>query len=234
MIPIQVIVLGGFLFLLLSFILILVLHLRAYCIPTVILRFVGNKGRPTLIYKKAKKDISRGVPRLMVRGYKYPVRDFKAEFYYPTPKGKYGALLLWEFEDQMLTPVIPKKGQRLSPDEMDAYLKIAEAWPTIQKRYAGRFEFDRRLHEGLKLAAVDDVDMDFMVEEYLRVDRQYATLGDWFMKYGGHLALVVVCIALLIGVVLFFQEAPELAAQCIAGAREGWAQQTAGNLVPAG
>ena len=77
------------------------------------------------------------------------------------------------------------------------------------------FHFDQGLHEELKLKAVDDVDVDFMLQEYARIGSQYVSgLGEFFMKYGGHLSLAVVSIALLIGVILFFQKAPDIAASC--------------------
>ena len=59
-------------------------------IPVTLLRYTGNKGRPLMINTKGRKVIKKGIPRLYVKGYPEPVRDYLAENYYPTGRGKYG------------------------------------------------------------------------------------------------------------------------------------------------
>jgi hypothetical protein len=77
-------------------------------IPVVVLRYTGNKERPTLIVRRGRKVIRRGVPYLYIKGYKTAIRDYHAENYYPSPKTRYGGVVLWEFEDGWLTPCVPK------------------------------------------------------------------------------------------------------------------------------
>jgi lipoprotein signal peptidase len=201
-------------FILFAVIVIYIMNRLSYNIPVVIFRYVGNKGRPMFGLAKAKKWTLKGVTRLKVRGYKMAIRDFRAENYYPVygmPRAKFGGLVLWEYEDGMLTPNLPKHVE-LSKEEQarfDAIMIQLQAFQAIP------FEFDEKLHEGLKLKAVDDVDIDFMIAEHARIDSQY-TGGIWgFLdKYGGMIILLIISVIILVSVVTFFQKAPELAKAC--------------------
>ena len=197
---------------------------KTYSIPVAILRFTGNKGRPTLFLTKAKKVIKNGVPRLKVRGYKDEFRDYLSENYYPTVRGKWGGLVLWEFEDQLLTPAIPKKIERkLSKDDRAA---INRMLMKLNKLTGVSFEFDKYLFHELKLKAVDDVDVEFLLQDQARIDSQYA--GGWrefLSKYAGHATIIIIAMLMLVGVVIWFDKMPEFAAQCY-GAAQSIAEQS--------
>lgn len=232
--------------LVLVFLFIFFIELMALCIylyyrmvwniPVTLLRFVGNKGRPTMIHRRAKKVIHKGIPRLYVQGYKDPVRDYLSENYYPTIRGKFGGLILWEFEDGLLAPALSQKEVKaLGKEEKMEY----EAAMSYFKGKPVTFEFDKQLYHDLKLKVVDDVDQEFMLQEMYRVDQQYA--GGWkdfFLKYGGHMTVIIMGLILLTGVVVGLDKAPEFAAQCAATAqevaRQTWLEATAANVAPPG
>lgn len=187
-------------------------------IPVALLRFVGNKGRPTLILKKGKKKFINGVPHLYIQGYDRPVRDYLSENYYPTIKGKYGGLILWEFEDGLLAPAIPESSlKKMTEDEKKVY-EEAKAYFTSK---SVPFNFDKQTFKDLKLKVVDDVDQEFMLQEQSRVEDQYS--GGWkdfLLKYGGHITVIVIAVMMLVGVIVWLDKAPEFAAQCAATARD--------------
>ena len=195
------------------------LAVLSYNIPVVVLRYTGNKGRPLMMIKKAKKVFRQGVPMLYVRGYKQPVGDFKSENYYPSMRGPYGGLILWEFEDNMLTPAIPKKMLKvLSKEDKE---RIEKVLVEVRSGLAVPFEFDDQLHKQLKLKAVDDVDVEAMLQEKKRIDGQYSGgFKDFLMKYGGHITVIIIAVLMLVGVIIWFQNMPEFAAQCYGAAQQ--------------
>jgi hypothetical protein len=199
------------------------LAILSYNIPVVVLRFTGHKGRPLMMIKKAKKRFVKGIPLLFVRGYKHPVSDFKSENYYPSVRGPYGGLILWEFEDNMLTPAITKKNlKEWSPEKLELVKKgLAE----FNSGLSVPFEFDEALHKQLKLKAVDDVDMETFMQEISRIDGQYSGgFKDFLMKYGGHINVIIIAVLLLVGLILWFQNMPDFAAQCYGAAQQATQQ----------
>ena len=213
------------------------LWIKSYSIPVAILRFSGNKDRPTIIITKAKKISRHGIPRLKVRGYKDEFRDYLSENYYPALRSKWGGLILWEFEDGLLTPVIPSKVERQMTDEqrknIDAQLKNICDLTKID------FKFDKQLHHKLMLKAVDDVDTEFYLQDQARIDGQYA--GGWkdfLLKYSGHMTVIIIAVLMLVGVILWFDKMPEMASQCYGQARasieNGLIQQAINTTRPAG
>lgn len=221
-------------FLLLVDIVLLFLWIRRlmYNIPVGVMRFTGNKERPTLILTRARKMLRSGVPMLYVQGYKDPIRDFLSQNYYPTPRGKWGGLLVWEFEDGMLTPVIPHKSLKsLDPHKRKLY---EIALRTIQEEQIIKFDFDTILHKKLRLHAVDDVDVEFSLQERARVDGQYTGgLRDFLNKYGGHIALAIVVFCILIGFIYGISELPNIMSTCADAARTS-ALEAAKGLVSGG
>jgi len=196
----------------------------SYNIPVTILRFTGNKERPLMFHRKAKKFFRSGVPMLKVRGYKGVIRDYLSENYYPTPKGKYGALMLWEFEDGMLTPAIPKKVFREMSAEQKGEFEII--LKQLQDMGVIKFSFEEQLYHQLMLKVVDDVDVEFNIEQNIRLDGQYTGgFRDFISKYTGHIVVVVIAVLLLTGLIIWLDKMPELAAQCY-GAAQGAVQQS--------
>lgn len=192
---------------------------KSFNIPVIVLRFVGGKDRPMMFLTKAKKRIENGVPRLLVRGYKTPIRDYLSENYYPTQRGKYGGLILWEFEDGLLTPSVPVKTLRGLSDEHRATAEKALA--IVSKLNNVQFSFDDKLHKQLKLKAVDDVDVEFMLQEVMRVNEQYS--GGWrdfVNKHAGSIAVVMIMICLVVIVALVLKEMPELMSRCASAAAD--------------
>lgn len=194
-----------------------IIWFKTYNIPIAILRFTGNKGRPMLVLTKGKKIFKHGVPRLKVRGYKDEFRDYLSENYYPTGRGKWGGLVLWEFEDGLLTPAIPKAVERkLSKEDRAAVNRMLQK---LNKLTGVTFSYDDYLHHELKLKAVDDVDTEFMLQDQARIDGQYA--GGWrdfLAKYAGHATIIILAILMLVGVVIWFDKMPDFAAQCYGAA----------------
>lgn len=214
---------------------ILVIGALKFNIPVVIMRFTGNKQRPLLIMRKAKKMMVGGVPKLIIRGYKDPIRDYMSENYYPTVKGKYGGLILWEFEDGLLTPVIPQLHE-LSKDQRE---KVKDAMEMLKTLSPVEFSYDDKLYHQLRLKAVDDVDVEFMIQQNLRLDSQYT--GGWkdfLNKYGGHITIIIIAMLLLAGLVVWLDKMPEFAAQCYGAAetavRNSLVERAIDAVAPAG
>lgn len=205
---------------------------KSYNIPITILRYAGGKERPIMIATRGKKRIKHGVPRLVVKGYKEEVRDYLSQNYYPTVRGKYGGLILWEFEDGMLTPALPKKvARKLTPEQQKL---LRSAFEQVCAATKVNFDFDQVLHNELRLKAVDDVDVEFMLQDHERIDTQYT--GGWkdfIMKYGSHMTLILLAILMLAGVAIWFDKMPEFAAQCYGAARQAVEQNIIDKAVAA-
>lgn len=206
-----------------------------YNIPVTILRYEGGKERPKMIQTKGRKYFRRGVPLLRVRGYNTPVRDYLSKNYYPTTKGKYGGLILWEFEDKLLTPAIPYKKGR-DPEALKILHKATEL---LRETQAIPFEYDKKLHDQLVLKAVDDVDVEMGLMEDMRIDKQYAGgIWDFLAKYSGHIVIVMVGILLVVGWVIWLDKSPDMMAACAArafdAAKESALQQLAAGAAPPG
>jgi hypothetical protein len=232
---IGVLLLFGFFFVFLLVSILFFVSWVSWNIPVTILRYTGGKERPMLLHKKAKKRIIKGVPYLWVRGYKMPVRDFKAEHYYPAFKAKWGGLILWEFEDGWLTPVGPRK-QGLTKDE-EALVRTALS--TMNDVRPVKFEFNPEMHTKLKLKIVDDVDAQFFVDNLERQERQYTSgFWEWLNRHSTSvLAVMIVCLV-LVGFIVWLQKSPEMMAQCAGVAKqtiiEGLAEQSKQALLPPG
>lgn len=91
-----------------------------YKIPVVILRFVGDKRRPMILIRYARRVGSQdGTGKLVIRKYKRQVRDFNAQYYYPAEKSPLGGLVLWEFKRGWLTPAVPEMTKKAEvPNEV--------------------------------------------------------------------------------------------------------------------
>lgn len=181
-------------------------------IDVAILRFVGDKRRPTLIIKKARKRRVGATVSLFVRGYKQPVKDFRAEYFYPSAKGQFGGLVLFEFKTGWLTPCVPEY-RKLSP-EMKAIVK--EFREKMNGAGVVNFEFDEEMYKTLSVKAIDDVDAEWNLRQQQRIDAQYA--GGWrdfLYKYAGHIAIVLIALILLIGFIIYLKEVPSMTGQCM-------------------
>lgn len=199
-------------------------------IPIVILSYFGDKRRPMIKLSKGRKSYGGGVWRLFVRGYKLSFRDFKREHYYPTGKGKHGALLLWEFKPGHLTPLVPKlKDKKLNTELHDAIQKLVDAGFLPVD-----YDHDEKLYQQLLLKAVDDTDMDWMIDESIRTEKQY-TVG-WrsiLAKYANHIVIIMIAALLLAGFIVWLDKAPEMLGQCSSAAVESTRNildQYAGNI----
>lgn len=185
-------------------------------IPVVILKFVGNKNRPTLVLTKARRvgvGWHHAVKRLVVKGYKHHFKDYKAEHYYPSQKGQ-GALMLWEYKPGWLTPVIPKKVLR-NLSEQDRAL-IEKYLSTFQEHSVVDFTYDVETYKKLIAESIDDVDSEYMLREQVRQDGQYSGgLKDFITKNGPWMALVMIAVILLVGYVIYLDKVPSVSGQCI-------------------
>lgn len=193
---------------------------KSYSIPVAVLRLTGNKERPTLIITKAKKIYAHGIPRLKVRGYKSEFRDYLSENYYPSIRSKWGGLILWEFEDGLLTPVIPRKAERKLSKEQKAHIDVH--MKKLSALTGVKFSYDELLHHELKLKAVDDVDTEFLLQDQARIDGQYA--GGWkefLLRYSGHMTIIIISVMMLVGVIVWLDKMPEFAQQCFSQAQAG-------------
>lgn len=183
-------------------------------IPVVILRYMGDKRRPTLLVTKARRTVWKGVKQLHIKGFKLPYRDFKSENYYPGQKGAQGALLLFEFQRGWLSPAIPKKTWDAMTDEQRG--KLEEVFDYLENRATVKFEFNDDMFAHLKLQAIDDVDADYFLQQIERQADQYTGgLRDFLMKHGSSLALVVVAAIILVGYIVYLDKVPSISSQCI-------------------
>lgn len=234
MVNLALIVAGGF-FIGFVILCLMVFSWLSFNIPVTILRYMGSKERPLMIQRKARKRMIRGIPMLQIRGYKDPIRDYLSENYYPAFKTKYGGLILWEFEDGLLTPALPHI-KKMSDEERK---KTAEAMKTIGLRDIVGFEFDDKTYHQLRLKTVDDVDVEFNLQQLSRIDAQYS--GGWrdfFSKYTGHIVVLIIAVLLLTGLIIWLDKMPEFAAQCYGAAsqavEQGYLERAAEAIRPAG
>lgn len=83
------------------------------------------------------------------------------------------------------------------------------------------FKYEPEMFEHLSLKVVDDVDVEWFLRQQYRVDTQYQNgWRDFLSKYGGHIALVIVCTLILIGYIVYLKEVPSLTEQCTAAGVE--------------
>jgi hypothetical protein len=211
------------------------LVMLSWNIKVTIYRFTGDKRRPMQFHTKARKRMVKGVPHLYVKGYSQPVRDFKAEFYYPSVKSKWGALTLWEFEDGWLTPLIPKKMKlpKEVRDKAEASLEVLKQLQIVD------FDYNEEMHTKLKLKIVDDVDADFYVDNLERIDAQYSGgFFEFLERNSGKVIVLFVSMLLFIGFIVWLDKAPEQMAICANVARQtildAIAQEGLDAVVPAG
>lgn len=234
---ILVIFIGVLFLLLLSFVVFVIVWL-SWKIPVVVLRYAGDKRRPVIVLTKGKTTSRDGVNRLLVKGYKWPIRNFKSEYYYPYIKGKKHALLLWEPKPGILTPTLPS----LKGLEGGTLKKVKEVqeWLNQQLQNARLqpvdFRFDDVMYKSLLLKAVDDTDIDFMLQHIARVESQYVSgWRDFLSKYGSHMVMVVLSFCLLAGFIVWLEKSPEWAASCANAAQETTSsllKEYVGNIAP--
>lgn len=178
--------------------------------PVVILRYVGNKQRPTLIVTKARRTLRGG---LKVKGFKHHIKDFDNKDYYPSLKG-HGALLVWEFKPGWLVPTFPKKiRKQLSAEERELLDRAERA---LRSRGVVNFEFDKEKYERMVLQAIDSVDSEYFLDEMERQASQYT--GGWrdfLTKNLPWIAFMTMCAFALIGYIVYLDKAPDIAGQCI-------------------
>ena len=188
-------------------------------IPVVIMKFTGDKRRPTMAFTRARKQYTLGRNRLWVKGYRLPLRDFKSENYFPALGSKEGGLVLWEFKKGWLTPVKPSlKG--LPAEERERVIALDKKFQEIREEFQGvrsaDFEYNEELYENLVLKAIDDIDVEWFLRQQERIDAQYT--GGWrefLQKYGGHLIIGLVAVCMLVGWIVWLKEAPSQSGQCI-------------------
>ena len=225
----------GFFFAVAVSVMVFMFMFLSWNIPVSVLRFTGNKQRPSLIHRKARKKMIKGVPYLWVKGYNRPIRDFKAEHYYPSPKSKWGGLIVWEFEDGWLTPS-PPKGIKLSKAQQAV---VATAIDTLNDIRPVAFEHDEEMHQRLKLKIVDDVDAEFAVEQLFRQDGQYSTgFFECLSKNSASIMAIMVVAFVLVGFIVWLDKSPEYMAQCANVARstilDAIKQEGAAAIIPPG
>lgn len=185
---------------------------RRWPIPVVILRFLGDKRRPQVLLTRGRRDMRTNVARLFVKGYKYSIRDFKSEYYYPAQKGKQGSLVLWEFRRGWLTPCVPST-KELAPEVL---VDVEEKLRELSSKSVVDFEFDPKMYKELCLNAIDDTDNEWFLQQQTRIAQQYQ--GGWreFMsKYGGHMALLGIGVLVFAGFVVYLDQVPSITGQCI-------------------
>lgn len=221
------------------FVVVIIWSRLSHTIPITILRYNGSKDRPTMISTKGKKVTKNGITKLKVLGYPNSFRDYLSHNYFPSPKGKHGGLILWEFEDAMLTPSISEKEYKeLTKEQKQEYDEVKQKISEMTKKPVP-FDFDDELLKELRLKAVDDVDIDWMLEQYSRVDKEYDQ-GFWgfLNKHGSTIAIIFIAILMLVGLLQWFENMPEFAAQCYGAAEriveQSMLEQAADKMRPAG
>jgi hypothetical protein len=209
--PIIPFIIAGVVFGFLVLIVFMVLILRGWTIPVVVFRIVGDKRRPVLdLTKRAKIINQHGVKKLKIRGtpHLWELKNFQAENYYMSVNGKQ-ALVLLEFAKDCYTPIRPTLIKRIfGGEELKELRKLPVLVPV-------EMELGEGVMNDLLLKAVDDFDPDFIVRNFARIESQYS--GGWrqFLKeFGWIIGWILLFTLALVGMVLFFQKAPELAAAC--------------------
>lgn len=235
MADLSIILLGSFVIeniLLLLTITVWILLKMSWNIDVAILRFVGDKRRPTLVIKKARKRKVGASVSLFVKGYKNPIKDFKAEYFYPSAKGQFGGLVLFEFKTGWLTPCVPES-RRLN-DDLKARIKSFRS--ELNSTGVVNFEFDEEMYKTLTIRAIDDTDAEWNLRQQQRIEAQYqGGWRDFLYKYAGHIAIVIVALLLLVGFIIYMKEVPSLSGQCIGAgvdaAKATYLQEFAKNAV---
>ena len=183
-------------------------------IPIVILQFLGNKGRPNLKITRGKLVKQRGSYALRIKGYPTTLsfKNFKSENWYPT-SGKTGALILWELRKGLLTPVVPKRNKLMAKVFGDAKKEATKQeqpilWPM-------NFEFDEKLYNDIELRAVDDVEIEWMLDEMARVNHQYVHgWRDWLAQNAHMIAWVLLTACIVCVVAIFMWKLPTVMQAC--------------------
>ena len=187
------------------------LYLRSWKIPIVNFKLVGDKRRPVLDLTRRAKIVYRdGVKHLKIRGTPnlWEMKNFKNQDYYLTVTGQ-PALVLFEFAKDCFAPVKPSlinkirnKEGGVSQEEMSIFVPVG-------------FEIANDVLEKLLLKAVDDFDPDFIVRNFARIDRQFTGGMKAFLReFGWMFGWVFLGVIVLVGLIMFFQKSPELAAAC--------------------
>lgn len=240
MVSVLAFVLGGVGFGVVLLAILFFLYAKSWNIPVVVFKMVGDKRRPVLdLSRRAKVVAQDGVRKLKIRGTPllWEMRNFKNEHYYLTTLGK-PALVLFEFAKDCYTPMRPSLFQKVKfwkdKEERQKLLKDVPVFVPID------MEIEQGTLEGLMLRAIDDFDPDFIVRNFARIDRQYSgNLGAFLKEHGWIIGWLLLMVLIIVGMVLFFQKAPELAAQCARAAVESsnsFLQSFAGKIAgaPAG
>lgn len=227
--------LGGFLLVGFMAVVLFFLYMKSWKIDVIILKYMGDKRRPSLDISRKGKIITRvGVSRLKIRGLppEFDMKNFRAEHYWSTVRGR-KALVLFEFANNLMTPITPQLAtfSELSPYERQDYLRTAPIVLSQKQTKTGwfakkeatlttamspvSFDFDPTLYRELLLKAVDDTDMGFIVRNISRIDTQYmAGWRDFLKTHGWIIGWLLLFILAIIGITLFFQKAPDLARAC--------------------
>lgn len=186
------------------------LFIRSWKIPVVCFKLVGDKRRPILdLTRRAKLVVRNGVKYLKFRGTPdlWEMKNFKNEDYYQTVNGV-PALIVFEFAKDCFAPIKPgmfsrKKGEPSFEERSMPYFTPIH------------FEMADDTLQGLLLKAIDDFDPDFIIRNFGRIDRQYSGgLRAFLREYGWMIGWLLLFVIALVGIILFFQKAPELAAAC--------------------
>lgn len=190
---------------------------RSWKIPVVNFKLVGDKRRPVLdLTRRAKIVVRNGVKYLKFRGTPdlWEMKNFKNEDYYQTTNGE-PALIVFEFAKDCFAPVKPglfaaiKKILGGKNEEAETLLREVPVFTPVG------FELSETTLNGLLLKAIDDFDPDFILRNFGRIDRQYAGgLRAFLREFGWMIGWLLLFIIALVGIVMFFQKAPELAAAC--------------------
>lgn len=204
-------------------------------IPVVVLRYVGNKQRPTVIPTVARKTLvgpKGSVTRLIIKGFKHPFKDYRADHYYPSLKGR-GALILWEFKPGWLVPTIPKKIMAGFSEEEKK--QIDSTLYMLRDRGVIDYQYNPDLYRKLMVESIDEVDSEYFLQNLARQDQQYSgTWRDFLTKNGAWISIIIIAALLLIGYIVYLDKVPSVTGQCIQSgveaARNTYLRNVAGNI----
>lgn len=204
---------------------------RRWNIPVVILKYTGDKRRPMLALRRGKRQREKNVLGIYIKGYRFPVKNFKGENWYPAENSPIGGLVLWEFRPGWLTPALPSMMDL--PEELRPQAQQLHAY--LQSKHIVDFAYDNDLYSKLMFKAVDDIDVEWYVNMIDRLKDQYVSgWREFLSKYGGHLLLVVLGMFMLVGFIVWLEKSPDLAGQCISAgveaAKNTYLQEIAGKL----
>jgi hypothetical protein len=210
---------------------IIMLIKRRWKIDVTIYRFSGDKRRPITIHRKARYEQNGNAHKLWIKGYKFPIKEFNKEYYYPGEKGAYGSLSLFEFKPGWLTPVLPE--MKNLPPELKQ--QASELFATLRNQGIVNFEFDPAMYDSLMLKAIDDTDAEWQLQQQQRIDITYS--GGWkdfFKQNGGWIVLAIIAVCLLVGWIVWIKESPDWLNQCISAgveaAKNTYLKDIAGNI----